>query len=66
MAHNRPRRAKLYAAMIPIVAIRNAAGIAADGASPNAAIPDNVNSLYNENIMINEMKRGRLVIRGST
>jgi hypothetical protein len=26
--------------MIPMVAIRKAAGIAADGASPNAAIPD--------------------------
>jgi hypothetical protein len=30
---------KLYAAMAPIPAMRPAAGIAADGASPNAAIP---------------------------
>jgi hypothetical protein len=49
MAHNRPRRAKLYAAMIPIVTIRNAAGIAADGASPKAAIPGQ--QLYIVNIM---------------
>ena len=39
MAHKRPRREKLYAAMAPIVAIRIAAGMAALGASPKAAIP---------------------------
>jgi len=30
---------KLYAAMAPMPAMRPAAGMAADGASPNAAIP---------------------------
>ena len=40
MAQRRPRREKLYAAMAPIVAMRIAAGMAAEGLSPNAAIPD--------------------------
>jgi hypothetical protein len=39
MAQRRPSREKLYAAMTPMVAISRAAGMAADGASPNAAMP---------------------------
>lgn len=39
MAQRRPMREKLYAAIDPIDAIRAAAGRAADGALPNAAIP---------------------------
>jgi hypothetical protein len=39
MAQRRPIREKLYAAMDPMEAIRAAAGSAADGALPNAAIP---------------------------
>ncbi len=39
MAQRRPRREKLYAAMEPMPAMRRAAGMEADGASPNAAIP---------------------------
>ena len=39
MAHKRPSMEKLYAAIEPIPAMRAAAGMAADGASPKAAIP---------------------------
>lgn len=40
IAHKRPIREKLYAAMDPIPAMSAAAGIAAEGASPKAAIPN--------------------------
>ena len=39
MAHKRPSMEKLYAAIEPIPAMSTAAGMAADGASPKAAIP---------------------------
>ena len=39
MAHKRPSMEKLYAAIEPIPAMRAAAGMAADGASPKGAIP---------------------------
>ena len=39
IAQRRPSKEKLYAAIDPIDAISIAAGTAADGASPNAAIP---------------------------
>jgi hypothetical protein len=39
MAQRRPMREKLYAAIAPMVAIRMEAGMAAEGASPKAAIP---------------------------
>ena len=45
IAHRRPMREKLYAAIDPMPAMSAAAGMAADGALPNAAIPKNTKVL---------------------